>query len=114
MTTLDIGGGANNEDDDCSEAAESNVWNIVTLLWISSCKLPLVSGVVGATLDVGGGGGNDKNDDCSEAAESNVWNGVMLLLEANICSWKLPSVSDLVKDRGIDGESIWVGTLELF
>ena len=84
MTTLDIGGGANNEDDDCSEAAESNVWNGVTLLWIGSCKLPLVSGVGGATLDVGGGGGggggaNDEDDDCSEAAESNVWNGVTLL-----------------------------------
>ena len=63
--TLDLGGRANDEDDDCSEAAESDVWNSVTLLSIGSWKLPLVSGVGEATLDVGGGA-NGEDDDCSE------------------------------------------------
>ena len=87
---MDVGGGANGEDDDCSEAAESDIWNGVTLSWIGSWKLPLVSGVGGATLDVGGGA-NGEDDHRFEAAKSDVWNGVILLLEANICSWKLPS-----------------------
>ena len=75
---LDLRGRANNEDDNCSEVAESDIWNSVTLLWIGSWKLPLVSGVDEATLDVGGGA-NDEDNDCCEAAECNVWNGVMLL-----------------------------------
>ena len=71
-------------------AAESNVWNGVMLLWIGSWKLPLVSGVGGATLEVGGGANDEDDDDYSEAAESDVWNGVTLLLEPIICRWKFP------------------------
>ena len=59
--TLDLGGRENNEDDDCSEVAEFNVWNGVMLLWIGSRKLPLVSGVGGEV----GGGANNEDDDCS-------------------------------------------------
>ena len=45
-------------------------------------------------VDVGGRANNEA-DDCSVAADFDVWNDVTLLLETNICSWKLPSV---VKD----------------
>ena len=95
--TVDIGGGANDEDDDCSVAAESNVWNDVMLLQIGSWKLPLVSdlvedwskGVDVTTVDIGGGS-NDKDTDCCIAAV--VWGDVTLLpckLEGKNGSWGL-------------------------